>query len=263
MKKMTRRKKIISIFLILILIGILTSGLFSESHGHLYFSPATKQSPYYPGSYENYSISGSNLLLTNKNATGYLNVSSNSNITTLRIQVMFYDSSKPVFVNRTAELTDNGGKFHYNGSRVYLPFFYTGSVISSIGNIYENATQSNISRSMITQSGIYQFHPGIYINMKTEFDLFAAGNKLLVGMEGVDPVISNLLGVQIHYGNRSYPVGMILTLHSTSYVVFPVNWPYVVAVYVVVAFSVGFIIIVPAAIVLGVVAYRRKKREKK
>ncbi|MHB8360040.1 MAG: hypothetical protein ACYDCP_11185 [Thermoplasmataceae archaeon] len=245
------------------MLGTLSSGLFSESHGHFYFSPFTNQSPYYPGSYENYSISGSNLLLTNRNATGYLNVSSTPTITTLKIQLSFYESSKPAYVNRTAEIQDNGGKFYYNGSRIMLPFFYANSVVSSIGDIYENATPSNISRSMITQSGIYEFHPGIYINMRTEFDVFAARNKMLVGMEGVDPVISNVLGVQTHYGNKSYPVGMILTLHSTSYVVFPVNWLYVVAVYVVVAFSIGFIIIVPAAIVFGVVAYRRKKSERK
>ncbi|GEM_PF-2824118 len=263
MKKITRRRETVYILLFLTVISILTSGLFTVSHGHFYFEPTTKQPPYYPGSYENYSISASNLILNSHNVTGYLNVSSSSHITTLKIHAKFYYLSKPFFINKTVELTENGGKFYYNGTQVHLPFFYSGNVISSFRNIYINATQSDIYHSMITQSSLYHFHPGIYVYTNPQGDIFAASNKLLVEMQaGMDPVINYLLGVQIYGGNRSYPVGMILTLHSTSYIVFPVNWPYVAATFVVVSFAIGFPIIVPVAIVLAIASYRRRKRRK-
>ncbi len=265
MGELTRRKKIISIFLVLIVIGVLSSGLFTERHGRFYFAPLMNQPPYYPGSYENYSILGSNLLYFGKNATGYLNVSSISNITTLRIHVKFYDSLEPVYVNRTVEVTHIGGKLYYNGSQIYLPFFYTGRVISAFNGVYENAT--SISQSMITQQVLYKFHPGIYVSTSQKshlfgFYLFSAQNKMLIGMDGVNLIISHLLGVQVHDGSKSYPVALVLNLHSTNYIIFPVNWPYVILVYIVIVFSLGFIFIVPSAIILIVVAYRRKWRNR-
>jgi len=268
MRKLTHRKKIISIFIILILISVMLSGLFTYDNGHFYFEPLTEQAPYYSGSYENYTISSLyyESIYSKENATGYLNVSSSSNITTLNIHVVFYNPSKPlepIYVNKTVNIQDNGGKFYYNGSEVHLPFFYTGHVISSFKNHYVNASQYDISNSMITQTGLYHFHIGKYISTDSEGDIFASGSKQLVMMCGIDPVISYMLGVSIHSGNKSYPVGLIMNLHSTSYIIFPVNWMYVIAVYVVVALSVGFIFIVPAAILLGILAYRKKKRRNK
>jgi len=260
MIKWTPRKKIIfSIFIFLILISIAFSGQFTEYQGHFYFKPLTKpQPPYYPGSYENYSIYGSPFPW-NSNATGYLNVSSYSNITLLKIHVKYsvYSYPKIFYDNRTLEIENIQGKFYYNGSPIILPFFYLGgNVISGYGKNYSNAT---ISESMITPPGIYQYHIGIYADNQSDQYIFDAENKMLFGLEGLDPVINNVLGVEILDNNKTYPVPVTMILNSTNYMIFPVNWLYVVLVYVVVGFFMGWFIIVPVIILLVIASYRKKR----
>ncbi len=260
MKKWTHRKKIFfSIFIFLILISIVFSGQFTEYQDHFYFKPLTKtQPPYYPGSYENYSIYGSPFPWST-NATGYLNVSSYSNITILKIHVKFsvFDNPKVFYDNRTLQIENIQENYYYNGSPIILPFFYTGgNVTSGYGKNYANAT---IYESMITPPGIYQYHPGIYAENQSDQYIFDAENKMLFGLEGLDPVINNVVGVEIPGNNTTYPVPITMVLHSTNYIIFPVNWLYVVLVYVVVGFAMGWFIIVPAIILLVIASYRKKR----
>ncbi len=262
MKKWTPRKKFfISIFVFLILISIAFSGQFTEYQGHFYFKPLTKvQPPYFPGSYENYSIYGSQFPWQT-NATGYLNVSSYSNTTFLKIHAKFSSSGYPFYVNRTLQIEDIGGKFYYNGSPIFLPFFCTGgNMTSGYGKNYSNASLG--TPRMITAPGIYQYHVGFYPlggGSFPNFYIFDARNKMLFAMEGLDPIINNVLGIEITGNNKTYPVPVILVLNSTNYMIFPVNWPYVALVYVV-GFALGWIIIVPAIIILVIASYRKKRK---
>ncbi len=167
------------------------------------------------------------------------------------------------FVNRTVQIENIQGKFYYNGSRIFLPFFYTGGdVISGYSNSYTNATPPDISQSMITPPGIYQYHPGIYVMTDSDDYIFAERNKILFGLEGLDPVINNVVGVEIHGNNTTYPVPITMVLHSTNYIIFPVDWPYVILVYSVVVFAIGWIIIVPVIILLVISSYRNRKKKK-
>ncbi len=274
MKKWTRRKKILSIFIFLILIGFIFSGQFTESQDHFYFKPLTKtQPPYFPGSYENYSIYGSSFPWQS-NATGYINVSSNSNTTILKIHVMFSSpySAGIFFVNRTVQIENIQGKFYYNGSRIFLPFFYTGGdVISGYSNnyndadnnSYNNATPSEIGyNTLITPPGIYQYHNGIYITTDDDNYIFAESNKILFGLEGLDPVINNVVGVDIPGNHTTYPVPITMVLHSTNYIIFPVDWPFIIFVFIILVFLTGWFIFVPVIILLVIASYRNRKKKK-
>lgn len=265
--RISRKFKIIYFILIpIIVISISFSGMFTIHDGHIISEFTYNVSPYSPKTYENYTISSSNHMLFNDNASGYLSVSSSNSTSTISINIWYYNNTVKEHEERSIILEKEGNSYYYNNTIVVLPFFYhNNNVISRVGGTYQNATQEDVSDSLITQPGILQFHPGEYIYLNMETLIYENPTNLLFISGGVNLAINNLFNLYLHNNNgtESFPVGTILTLHSTNVVVFPVNWFYVVAVYVVVAISVGFIVIVPAAILLGLIAYRRRKRRKR
>jgi hypothetical protein len=74
-----------------------------------------------------------------------------------------------------------------------------------------------------------------------------------------NPVFSNITGAYFD-NNISEPILMSIFLNKTSTIVFPIDYDYVALTYAVVAFAVGFFIIIPAGIILGVLWYRRRKK---
>ena len=124
---MTQKKiKIIAILIIVLIVGIPISGIFTVHNNHIYFILDNKVKPYKAGTYENYTIVNNGIY--NEDTFGYLNITSESKDILINMHLNYNnscDSSKhmtEITTNRIINRTGNG--FYYNNSRITLPFFY-------------------------------------------------------------------------------------------------------------------------------------------
>lgn len=263
----SKRKKIFTIFIVILILGISFSGMFAWHNNSLAFKYNNKIIPYQAGTFENYTIYGKS-----EHTTGYLNVSSTGTYVKINMYLKYHNSSSypHIVTNKILNKTKNG--IYYKGKKVILPFFQsTGNTMLEYGNSMLNYSNKNISRSMITCPGLYKYHIGVYIGA-SESDAAGFGSiilavydlhsHLLNDMSDLgNPTFAAITGAY-YDNNTSYPIALGLFLHKTNTIVFPVNWIYVMLVYLIVAFALALFIIIPVAAILGITAYRRHRRKK-
>ena len=272
---MTQKKiKIIAILIIVLIVGIPISGIFTVHNSHIYFILDNKVKPYKAGTYENYTIVNNGIY--NEDTSGYLNITSESKDISINMHLNYNNSCNSS--KHMAEITTNriidrtGDRFSYNNSRIILPFFYNSNsqTLMQDGKQIENYSKKNITHSMISTGGIYMYHMGIYLYSSFNKNssrgascvgiAYDAHSHLLHSMYDLgDPILANITGA--FYNNSSYPMGMNLFLDKTNIIVFPVDWLYVGLVYFVVGLSIGFFVIVPAVIILSISAYRKHRKK--
>ncbi|MGC8496390.1 MAG: hypothetical protein ACP5NL_00085 [Thermoplasmata archaeon] len=261
-------KNFLIIIIIFLVLGLFFSGMFAVHNGNICFYYTTNQKPYLPGSYENYSLNEFAVLGDmSYNFKGYINVSSGISSTTVDVNVWISVLAKPSYYFhdvKTLIFIEKNGYFYYNGSRVILPFFYEGNtVISEFRGNYNNG--SNDGGSIITDPGIYQFHPGIFLSTSFEEYEYSADSKQLFIMSSFvdsDPLFMEVFGIAYKADNNTYPVPLHIILNKTNYIVFPPDWLYIITTFSVVFIIMGAPIIVPVLIILILIAYRKHKRRK-
>ncbi len=267
---MKKFKKILIIFIILVLIAVPLSSTFTFHDGKIISVFDNKAIPYKSGTYENYSLCSS----PGYGLSGSLNVSSEKSVilvtldATLHLnKTIFSDTNDVQHIFTSMKIIKKNGKCYYNNSRIFLPFFYTKSnVVSSFGHYYANYTKSDVQHESITfSSGIFQFRPAINIFLSRECLCYNNHDKLLFTMDGCTPLISHGLHLEVRCGNsKLYPVFFsYMVLKKTNVVIFPVDWLLVAASYTIVGFAMTFPVSPVIIIALGFLAYRRHRKRKK
>ncbi len=291
-----RKHKKLFIFISIIVILFLLSGSFTIYDNSLTFKYTNTVKPYSPGTYMNYTVCGGKDLLMNNHPSGYINVTSFQNYISIKTGVRYFcdyyvngsyaGHSVLISVYNSIKILKKNNNLFFNNTQIVLPFFYSGKILSHYKSVYENA--SYVSYGMINQNGIFEYHAGHYIspegsghvssndeyilnNSEKSFHNFTrynacgfyaydAHSELLNDFSGNNVIINYLLGLLKDENGSYYPLPMNVVLNKTNTIVFPVDYVYVAAVYAVLVFATGFFIIIPAAVILGLMWYRRRKK---
>jgi len=227
---------------------------------NIVFKYTNKVTPYSPGTFENYTIISN--AIYNEKDSGYINVSSTENHIIINMNLGYYNGTSYKKIITDKILNKTGNAIYFNDTEVVLPFFYNhnSKTLVQYGKDKYNYSKNDVSDSILNLKGVYRCHIGIDIEHSNILAVYDMHSNLLDFMCDIgNRVFSNITDAYFD-NNISYPILMDIFLNKTNTVVFPIDYDYVALVYVLVAFSLGFFIIIPAAIILVLLWYRRRKK---
>lgn len=275
----SRKNKIIISCVVIVLLIIPLSGLFTINDYHLYFKPYTKIEPYQAGTYENYTIT--NNCIANYSTSGYLTIMSSKTNVSLNM-CMHYKYTHNGNTHTSKIITKkvfikDGNNLYYNNSPVILPFFLNSqnNTITEYEGHMENYTASNVTSNVMDNSpGLDRCHyPSMIIYVTTHRDGYTGLSKYIYSMHShllanfaniCNPLISNITGAYCNH-NISDPMGFNFLLHKTNVVTFPPDFIFAGAVLFLVFYTEAYFITVPATIIIVLLSYndhRKKKRRR-
>lgn len=274
-----RRNKLVSIFIIIILIIVMAyTAIISTTE-------STHISPYSSGEEADYIVQYSNSIEDHHPISKFGNIEFvvNKDNISLRVNAPgFYSANKSLV--KELSLQRDGTYFKYHNKKIILPFFCSGrSVISYYNGNYANLSGSQKVTNTL-QGGLIRYQSVTYLysndsillygpgtpyrenNIPISYE-YGSGSKLLFflnGAIGPDPVVSYLLGFNTTTKSPNGticvgPVQASLSLHSTNINLGRVNFALLILTLMVVALPFE----IPVVIVfLGVYIYGKWKNKK-
>ncbi len=259
---LSKRNKIIVILVIILIICMSTSGTFAIHNNKIIFKYTNKVTPYSQGTFENYTIISN--IIYNEKTSGYLNISSTKNNIIINMDLTYYNGTSFLKIITDKTLNKTGNAIYFNNTKVVLPFFniHNSKTLMQYGKNKLNYSKNDVSNGIINIKGLYRCHVGVYISSSNILAVYDLHSHLLNFIcDTGNHVFSDITDTYFN-NNLSYPILMDMFLHKTNIIVFPIDYVYVAVVYIVLAFAMGFFIIIPVVAILGITAYRKHRRKK-
>lgn len=271
-----RKNKIIIACVVIVILVVPLSGLFTINNYHLYFQPDTKIEPYQAGTYENYTIV--NNCIANYSTIGYITIiSSKSNVslnTCIQYEYSHHGNSHISKIITRKIFTKRGNNLYYNNSLVILPFFLNpqNNTMMEYEGHMENYTANNVTSNIINDApGLYRCHyPSMQVDITTYSGQYTGFSEYMYSMHShllgdvvdiCNKIISNITDAYCDH-NISDPLGFNFLLHKTNAVIFPPDYIFAGAVLFLVFYTEAYIITVPATIIIALLAYNDHRKKK-